>query len=135
MDISTRNLFLQNLRDLSILMKSKVVIILVGVAALLVAALLFWFGYKQGLNSQRLKDIQVEKVLEQKIDSLQKYVEAVEELSQNLEHRRDSLEHEIYKIEKHMQEVQEDYDEKISNIISYSNPQLEQFFLDRYGSN
>lgn len=115
--------------------KTKIISVTIAIVFILYSVAMVWGGVETGKALQYRDDIVIQMKLEFQVDSLQVLVNSVEQDYQFLDHTRDSLNFELEKTKASMVQIQKKYDEQIKSIVDYSNPKLEQFFLERYSSN
>lgn len=127
-----QNLFLQNL---NLRIMNKVGKYLVGILLGLLLCGAVVGGFFWGKNQQLKKDVVIQNALVQQVEELQAKIDAVENLNLNLNFKKDSLEYEVRKTINKLNQLRSDYDKKISDIVNYTNPELELFFRKRYSSN
>lgn len=94
------------------------------------AALITWVSYPK-VNPP--KQSETEKFLLRQKDSLVLEIHRLEAETVSYKERADKLQQDILDLNKSLINVQHKYDKEVSAIASYSNPELEQFFSDRYG--
>ncbi len=111
---------------------TKLVLTIVVTAALVIT--LGYFCVKAGRKIQQAEDLPVQYRLERQIDSLEEVISQVERLYSVESWKRDSLNRELKASERNMEKLEKKYNEKIRSITSYSSPELEQFFADRYST-
>ena len=95
----------------------------------------FLVGDRYGEQRQQKKAVEVERVLLDRIKALELKLTEIEEANQDLSEVRDSLETVLASLSRELESVKKEYNEKISNVSTYGNSDIEQFFYDRYGSN
>lgn len=105
--------------------------IVTGLAALAVFLLVFLGG--QGYQKSRGYS-EYERYFQKQKDSLELVIEQQKLDLEKLVPVRDSLEVRILELEEDLKKSKEKYGQKITIVSTYSNPQLEQFFADRYGN-
>lgn len=115
-------------------MKSSTKLVLTIVVTTALVITLGHFCVKAGRKMQQAEDLPVQYRLERQIDSLEGVISRVEKLYSSESRKRDSLNRELEASERNMEKLEKKYNEKIRSIISYSSPELEQFFADRYGT-
>lgn len=79
------------------------------------------------------KQSEAEKYLLQQKDSLTLEVSRLESEVSLYKERADKLQQDLFELNKNLINIQNKYDKEISSVVSYTNPELEQFFSDRYG--
>lgn len=105
--------------------------IVLGLAALAVLLLVF-LGGQRYQKSRGYSEY--EKYFQKQKDSLELVIKQQKSDLGKLVPVRDSLEARILKLEEDLKNSKEKYGQKITIVHTYSNPQLEQFFADRYGN-
>lgn len=105
--------------------------IVLGLAALAVLLLVFLGG--QSYQKSRGYS-EYERYFQKQKDSLELVIKQQKLDLEKLMPVRDSLEARVSKLEEDLKKSKEKYGQKITIVSTYSNPQLEQFFTDRYGN-
>lgn len=103
-----------------------VVVCLVALSATLIT----WVSYPK-VNPP--KQSETEKFLLRQKDSLVLEIRRLEAETVSYKERADKLQQDILDLNKNLINVQNKYDKEVSAVASYSNPELEQFFSNRYG--
>ena len=105
--------------------------IVLGLAALAVLLLVFLGGQRY----QKSRGYSgYEKYFQKQKDSLELVIKQQKSDLGKLVPVQDSLEAQILKLEEDLKKSKEKYGKKITIVYTYNNPQLEQFFADRYGN-
>lgn len=108
--------------------KLKLGLIIVAVLALLIVA---FFG---GRTYQKRIPSEAEQYLQQQVVELKQEISNWEKQAKDLEAYSATLQLQVESLEKQLQNVKKEYNKKISSIKSYSNPELERFFAERYSN-
>lgn len=103
----------------------------VAALAAIAVLLLVFFG---GQGYQKHQYSEYEKYFQKQKDSLELVIQRQSQELEKLLPMRDSLEARVVKLEEDLRKSKEKYGQKITIVSTYSNPQLEQFFTDRYGN-
>lgn len=106
--------------------KVKLGLVVVAVLALLVLAFFAGSGYQKRVPSES------EKYLQAQIEEYRREIEGWRERFNQISLEKSKLEQSVQDLENQIETVRNYYDEKIITVKSYSNPELEQFFTDRY---
>lgn len=114
------------LESLSSKQKVGLGLLTVAVLALLVLA---FFG---GRSYQKHIPSEAEKYLEQQVVTLRTEISVWEQKAKELQESSATYQLQVESLEKQLQNVKKEYNKKISSIKSYSNPELERFFTERY---
>lgn len=101
-----------------------------GLAALAVLLLVF-LGGREYQRSRGYSEY--EKYFQKQKDSLELVIRQQRQSLEELLPIRDSLEAQISKLEEDLKKSKEKYGQKITIVSTYSSPELEQFFTERYG--
>ena len=102
-----------------------------GIVGLLILSgiVLVWTTYSAKPVSGQSE---AEKYLLQQRDSLVLEIGRLESEVLLYKKHAEALQQEILNLNKNLTSIQSKYDKEISNIASYTNPELEQFFANRY---
>jgi len=108
--------------------KSKFRWALIGISFIVALVLVFFAGrgYQKQLPSES------EKYLKEQIEYYQQEVAKWQESYEKVAADRETLEQSVIILENRVESIKKYYVKKISAIKSYGNPELEQFFADRY---
>ena len=112
----------------SVKSKVKLVLIVVAVLALLILA---FFG---GRTYQKRIPSEAEQYLEQQVVELRQEISIWEQKAKELQESSATYQLQVESLEKQLQNVKKEYNKKISSIKSYTNPELERFFAERYSN-
>lgn len=106
------------------------------IAALIVAVVGVCVGaYFLGRKHELVKSFEVEKTYIHQVDSLTNLIDRLENFQiVQLVSQKDSLERLLVGLEIETKQVKKEYDEQISKIRTYTNPDLDKFFSDRYST-
>lgn len=106
----------------------KIKIGLIVVAFLAALVLIFFAGrsYQKQLPSES------EKYLQEQVELYQKEIEEWKTRFTDISAEKQKLEKSVETLETQVNLIRDYYDKKIIAVKSYSNPELEQFFADRY---
>ena len=105
--------------------------VVIYVSSILLAAALMVGAYFLGSLRQVQK---YEDSLKDQKDSLENVISQREIELQKFESVKDSLQLRVDELSEMLDSSKKDYDKKVVVVSGYSNPELEQFFSDRYGS-
>lgn len=108
--------------------KSTLRWVLIGVAFLAALVLVFFAGR----SYQKQQPSESEKYLKEQIEYYQQEAAKWQENYEKVAADRETLEQSVIILENRVESIKKYYAKKISAIKSYSNPELEQFFADRY---
>lgn len=108
--------------------KDKVRLGLVLVAALVLLILAFFAGrsYQKRIPSES------EKYLQEQVDKYKLEAETWRNKATTISVEVESLKQTVVTLETKIKVIRDQYDKKVIIVKSYSNPELEQFFADRY---
>lgn len=106
----------------------KIKIGLAVVAFLAILALVFFAGrsYQKQIPSES------EKYLQEQVEIYQKEIEDWKARFTSVSTEKQRLEKSVETLEAQVNSIRNYYDKKVIAVKSYSNPELEQFFADRY---
>lgn len=74
-----------------------------------------------------------EEIIQQQRDSLNAEIRNLEFKFQATEFEKSTLRQRIFTLEQELIRIKKNYEKNIDSIGSYTNPECEQFFTDRYG--
>ena len=103
--------------------------VLIGIATFAVLALIF-FG---GIRYQKHVSSGAEKYLQEQIELAQKEADYWKNQYEDAAKGKETLLLKVDSLENRIKVLKKQYGQKVTIIKSYSNPELEQFFADRYG--
>lgn len=100
------------------------------VAGIAIAALIF-FG---GVRYQKRESTVAEKYLQEQIEKAREQADYWEGRYNSLQEEKTALILKVDSLDYRIKELKKNYGQKVTTIKSYTNPELERFFADRYGN-
>ena len=110
--------------------KQKVRLGLVVVAVLASLVLVFFAGQRYQRQQPSLSEI----YLQEQITKYQQEIENWKSRFNTISIEKANLEQSVKALENQVTSIRDYYDKKVITVKSYSNPELEQFFADRYSN-
>lgn len=104
------------------------------VSGISLVALVFLVFLGGQTYQKRLGYSEYEKYFQRQRDSLELVIQQQNQELEKLIPVQDSLKARVVKLEEDLKKSKEKYGQKITIVSTYSNPQLERFFADRYGN-
>ena len=100
-----------------------------GIAATAIMALIF-FG---GVRYQKREYTEAEKYLQEQVEKAREQADYWESRYNSLQGEKTTLLLRVDSLDYRIKELKKSYDQKVIAVNSYSNPELERFFAERYG--
>ena len=100
------------------------------VAVVAIAALIF-FG---GIRYQKRESTITEKYLQEQVEKAREQADYWEGRYNALQEEKTTLLLKVDSLDYRIKELKKSYGQKVTTVKSYSNPELERFFTERYGN-